>query len=52
MQIATGRGDARVSESGLHQMNGRAAVEGVRSMRVAEAVGRNGQFDAGVSSSN
>ena len=47
MQITAGRGDAGVSESGLHQMNGSTAVEGVRSMRMAEPVGRNGEFDAG-----
>jgi len=40
-------GDAGLAKGGLHQMNGCAEVEGVRSMRVAEPVGRNGEFDAG-----
>ena len=47
MQITPGGGDARVSESGLHQVNGRAAVESVRSMRVTEPLRRDGNFDAG-----
>jgi hypothetical protein len=47
MQIAAGSGNARVSESGLYQVNRRPAVEGVRSMRMAKPVRRNGDFNAG-----
>ena len=47
VKVAASGGDAGVPEGGLHQMNGRPAVEGMGSMGVAEPVGRNVQFDAG-----
>ena len=47
MQIAAGSGDVGMSERRLRQVNGRAAVEGVRSMSVAEPMGRDREFNAG-----
>jgi hypothetical protein len=36
MQVASGGGDAGMSEGGLHQVNGRPTVEGMRGVGVAE----------------
>ena len=47
MKIASGRRNAGMSERRLHQVDGRAAVEGVGGMGVAEPVRRDGQVDAG-----
>ena len=47
VQVAPGGGDAGMSQRGLHQVNGRPAVEGMGGMRVPEPVGRDGEFDAG-----
>ncbi len=47
MQVAAGGRDAGMAESGLHQMNGRAAVEGMGGVRVPEPVRRDGKFDPG-----
>ena len=38
MEVAAGGGDAGVAESGLHQMNRRAAVKSMRSVRVPQDV--------------
>jgi hypothetical protein len=46
MQVPPGGGDAGVPEGGLHQVNGRAAVEGMRSVGVAKPMGRNRECDA------
>jgi hypothetical protein len=46
VKVASGGGDAGMSESGLHQVNGGAAVEGMGGVRVPEPVGRDGDLDA------
>ncbi len=47
MQVAAGRRDAGMAEGSLHQVNGRAAVEGMGGVRMAKPVRRNGDFNAG-----
>jgi hypothetical protein len=44
---AAGGGDAGMAEDGLDEMNGRPAVESMRSVRVPEPVRREMEFDAG-----
>jgi hypothetical protein len=47
VEVSAGGGDAGMAEGGLDQVDGAAAIKGVRSVSVAEPVRRNGQFDAG-----
>ena len=46
VQVAPRGGYAGMPQSGLHQVNGRSPVQGVRSMGVPEPMGRNRKFDA------
>ena len=47
MQVTSGGGDTRMTQGGLHQMNGRAAIQSMRSMGVPQPVRGNGNFDSG-----
>ena len=47
MQVTPSGGNTGMSEGGLHQVNGRAVVEGVGGVRMAEPVRRNRQLNAG-----
>ena len=47
MGVAAGGGQALVAKRLLHEVGRRAAVEGVRGVRVAEPVRRDVLFDAG-----
>ena len=46
MQVAAGRGNGAMAERGLNQMDGRAVVQGVGSVGVAQPMGANGVGNA------